>query len=325
MFADEPDRKLAAIMAVDMVGYSRLVRLDEVGTLRRLGAACRDVIEPAIAEHRGRLFKRMGDGFLAEFPSAVLALRCALGIQTTLGADNREKPAAERIEVRIGVHQGEVVISGDDLLGDGVNVAARLEPLAEAGGICVSARVHEDSVGKIQIAVDDLGELRLKNIDRAIRVLRVRLPGAPPLPVVEDPAEATMAAFACRPDAESERTMVRSVRRWQHRLLVEADAGPRRLVTLGPQPFTIGRMPPCDLILADPEVSRRHCRIDLREDQALLGDLGSTNGTFVNGERLRAPTRLEPDARIGIGGHVLVYQRALAIEGETQDEEAACG
>lgn len=327
MLSDEPDRKLAAIMAADMVGYSRRVRLDEVGTLRRFDAARRDVIEPAIAAHRGRLFKQMGDGFLVEFPSAVLALRCAVVIQSRLANENRRRPVGERIEFRIGVHQGEVVISEDDLLGDGVNVAARLEPLAETGGICISQRVHEDSLGKIQIEVDDLGEMRLKNIDRAVHVLRVRPPGARPhraAPEGEDETAMTLIAAGIGGGADADKTMVRPTRIWRHRLIVEGRSGTRREISLGPQPLTIGRMPPADLILADPEVSRRHCRIDVTGSEALLADLGSTNGTFVNGRKLDAPALLDPDTRIGIGGHLLVYERLLDIDQAVEDTTEAC-
>src|SRR5215831_8086826 len=146
-----------------------MVGTDEPGTLARVRTLRTDIIEPLAAEHGGRLFKTTGDGFLAAFASAVQALRCAIVIQERL----RSEP--DGLRLRIGVHQGEVVAEGEDLLGDGVIIAARLEPLAEPGGICISARVREDAAGKIALEVDDLGTPELKNIAAEIRVFRVRL------------------------------------------------------------------------------------------------------------------------------------------------------
>jgi adenylate cyclase len=166
-------RRLAAILAADVVGYSRMIGLDETGTLARLRRIRHEIVDPVLAEHGGRIFKLMGDGLLAEFPSAVQALRAAIGIQERMRVRNEQSSEAERIQVRIGVHQGDVVVEGRDLLGDGVNVAARLEALAEPGGVCVSARVHEDAVGRITIDADDLGEQTLKNIARPVHAYRV--------------------------------------------------------------------------------------------------------------------------------------------------------
>jgi class 3 adenylate cyclase len=140
-------RRLAAILAADVVGFSKLVGEDETGTLAALKDIRKGIVNPVMAEHGGRIFKLMGDGMLAEFPSAVQALRAAIGIQE--GIHKRNAEASPRIEVRIGVHQGDVVVEGTDLLGDGVNIATRLEALAEPGGICISGRVHEDAAGKI--------------------------------------------------------------------------------------------------------------------------------------------------------------------------------
>jgi adenylate cyclase len=180
----EMNRRLAGILAADVVGYSAMVGADEPSTLARVRALRNGVIEPLAVTHGGRLFKSMGDGFLLEFASAVQALRCAIAIQETL----RTQTAG--LSLRIGVHQGEVVPEGDDLLGDGVIVAARLEPLAEPGGICVSARVREDASGKMALEVIDLGEPPLKNIAAKIRVYRIRLGHAegPVLPLPDKPS-----------------------------------------------------------------------------------------------------------------------------------------
>ena len=165
----EEHRRLAAIMAVDVVGSSRLMAEDEAAALDLLRRLRSEVLEPRIAAHGGRLFKAMGDGFLAEFSSSVQALRCALAIQDAM------RSGALALQLRAAVHQGDVVEAdgGSDLLGDGVNVAARLEGLAEPGAIVVSARVREDVEGKVAIAISDLGEQSLKNIPRPVRAFRV--------------------------------------------------------------------------------------------------------------------------------------------------------
>jgi adenylate cyclase len=165
-------RRLAAILAADVAGYSRLIGADEGGTLKRLGAIRTELTDPQIAEHHGRIVKTMGDGLLVEFGSVVDALRCAAEVQTAMAERNAAIAADDRIELRIGINVGDVVVEGGDIFGDGVNVAARLEGLAEPGGICVSARVQEDAAGKLDLAFEDLGEQQLKNIARLVRVYR---------------------------------------------------------------------------------------------------------------------------------------------------------
>src|SRR5262245_2414401 len=159
-------RRLAAILAADVAEYSRLIGADEEGTLNRLRSIRADFIDPKITEHRGRIVKTTGDGLLVEFSSVVDALRCAAQWQYIMAEQNAAAPGDTRIEFRIGVHQGDIVVEDGDIFGDGVNVAARLEGLAEPGGICVSARVQEDAVGKLDLTFEDLGEQSLKNIAR---------------------------------------------------------------------------------------------------------------------------------------------------------------
>jgi adenylate cyclase len=167
------ERRLAAILAADVAGYSRLVEADEEGTLRRLKALRAEMIDPKIVGHKGRIVKTTGDGLLLEFASVVDALRCAAEIQVALAGSNAALAADRRIAFRIGIHMGDIVAEDGDIFGDGVNVAARLEGLAEPGGICVSARVQEDAAGKLDLAFADIGEQSLKNITRPVRVYRV--------------------------------------------------------------------------------------------------------------------------------------------------------
>src|SRR5271169_1046576 len=178
------ERRLAAILAADVAGYSLLIGADEEGTLDRLRSIRAELIDPTITAHRGRLVKTTGDGLLVEFGSVVDALRFATVVQQAMAGRNAAVAFAERIEFRIGVHQGDVVVEDDDIFGDGVNVAARLEALADPGGICVSARVQEDVAGRLDLIFDDIGEQSLKNIARPVRVYRVRLATAENTPKV---------------------------------------------------------------------------------------------------------------------------------------------
>ncbi len=167
-------RRLAAILSADVVGYSRLVRADEEGTLDAVKRVHAEVIAPKLAEHHGRLVKLMGDGMLAEFSSVVEAVACAVEMQDALAEREAAAPPDERIRFRVGINLGDVVIDGDDIQGDGVNVAARLEAIAEPGGLCVSDMVYQSVKGKTALAFDDLGEQKLKYIDAPIRVWRWR-------------------------------------------------------------------------------------------------------------------------------------------------------
>jgi TolB-like protein/class 3 adenylate cyclase len=170
------ERRLAAILAADVAGYSRLMGADEEGTLVRLKAHRRELIDPKIAEHRGRIVKTTGDGLLVEFASVVDAVRCAVAVQQAMPERNTGVAADDRIELRIGINLGDVIVEGDDLYGDGVNIAARIEALANAGGVFVSNTVHDHVRDRLPFAFEDLGEQQVKNIARPVRVYRVRDP-----------------------------------------------------------------------------------------------------------------------------------------------------
>src|ERR1039458_4230849 len=169
------ERRLAAILAADVAGYSRLMGADEEGTLARLKALRRDLIDPKIEEHTGRIIKTTGDGMLVEFASVVNAVRCAVEVQRGMFERNTDVPHEKRIEYRIGINVGDIIIDSGDIFGDGVNVAARLEGISEPGGICVSSQVQENAQGKVDITFEDAGEQQLKNIARPVRAYRLRL------------------------------------------------------------------------------------------------------------------------------------------------------
>jgi len=171
-------RRLAAILAADVAGYSRLMGADEEGTLERLNSLRRELIGPKIAEHHGRIVKTTGDGMLVEFASVVDALRCTVGVQRAMPERNAGVAADRRIELRIGINLGDVIVEGDDLYGDGVNIAARIEALADIGGVFVSNTVHDHVRDRLPYVFEDLGEQQVKNITRPVRVYRVCDTGA---------------------------------------------------------------------------------------------------------------------------------------------------
>jgi len=169
MFEGRVVRRLAAILAADVAGYSRLMGVDEEGTLAALKAHRREIVNPNITEHHGRIVKTTGDGTLVEFASAVDAVRCALAIQQRMAERNVSLPEDRRIDFRLGINVGDIVIDEDDIFGDGVNVAARLESIADRGGVCISRQVLDQIEGKIPVSCRELGRQNLKNIGGPLR------------------------------------------------------------------------------------------------------------------------------------------------------------
>jgi adenylate cyclase len=204
----ETIRKLAAIFAADVEGYSRLMGQDEIGTLRRL-TACRAILDERIAAYRGRIFGSAGDSVVADFASAVDAVQCAVAVQDAIAKDGAARPADEQMRLRIGVHVGDVIVQGENLFGDGVNIAARLEALAEPGGICISGTVRDYIGTKLPVDFTDLGEQQVKNIAQPIRAYRVggasvaSVPG-PSLPLPDKPSIAVLPFTNMSDDPEQE-------------------------------------------------------------------------------------------------------------------------
>ena len=200
-------RRLAAVLAADVAGYSGLIGADEEGTLAALRTIRRELGDPKIAEHHGRIVKTTGDGLLVEFASVVDAVRCAVAVQQRMAGRNAEIPLDKRIELRIGINVGDIVAEDADIFGDGVNVAARIEALAEPGGICVSARVQEDAAGKLDLVFEDIDEQSLKNIARPVRVYRVPIDSSAvkaPLPLPDKPSLAVLPFQNLSGDPEQE-------------------------------------------------------------------------------------------------------------------------
>src|SRR6201987_5694813 len=188
MVEERVERRLTAILAADIAGYSRLMAADEEGTLAALKTLRREVADPKIKEHRGRIVNTTGDGLLSEFASVVDAVRCAVEVQREMAERNAGVQAERRMDLRIGINLGDVMIDDNDIFGDGVNAAARLEGLAEPGGICVSRGVRDPVRDKLGFTFEDIGEQALKNIAAPIHAFRVRFEGV-------EPAERAAAAF----------------------------------------------------------------------------------------------------------------------------------
>jgi adenylate cyclase len=300
------ERRLAAILAADVAGYSRLIGADEIGTLSRLKALRAEVIDPKIAEHHGRIVKITGDGLLVEFASVVDALRCAAEIQATVAESSAPLPAEKRIDLRIGINVGDIVVEDGDIFGDGVNIAARLEGLAEPGGICVSARVQEDTTGKLDLAFEDLGGQQLKNISRPVRVFRVGVQRVAPssqshlaLPLPDKPSVAVLPFTNMSADPEQE---------------LFADGIAEDVIT------ALSRYPSLFVIARNSSFTYKGRAIDVKEIGRELGVRYLLEGGLRKaGSRIRVTTQL---VEAETGKHVWAerYDRDLADIFAVQDE-----
>jgi TolB-like protein/class 3 adenylate cyclase len=187
--SEHVERRLAAILAADVAGSCRLIGIDEEGTLAQLKSLRKTLFDPKVTDHRGRIVKNTGDGTLVEFASVVDAVRCAVEIQRGMAEQNIDVPQVKRIEFRIGIHVGDIIIEDADIFGDGVNIAVRLEGIAEPGGVSISDDVHRQIRGKVDITFEDLGSQSLKNIEEPMRVWRARIGPSPPAMITKPPTQ----------------------------------------------------------------------------------------------------------------------------------------
>jgi adenylate cyclase len=303
------ERRLVAILAADIVGFSRLMAADETDTIERQRAHRRELIDPEIARHHGRIVKTTGDGMLVEFRSVADAVRCAAEIQTRMAEREADLPDDRRIRYRVGVNSGDIVVDGDDILGDGVNVAARLEALADPGGICVSAVVHEQLRDRTGLVFEDLGEREVKNIARPIRVYRwvagpppptgAAPPLHPPLPLPDKPSIAVLPFDNMSGDPEQD---------------FFADGMTEDLIT------ALSRMPWFFVIARNSSFTYKGRAIDVKQVAAELGVKYVLEGSVrKGGDRLRISAQLI-DAITGQHVWAERYDRQIADIFAVQDE-----
>ena len=302
MAEERTQRRLAAILAADVVGYTRLMEQDEAGTFERLRRRRTEVVEPAVASHRGRIFKQMGDGLLAEFGSAVDAVECAAAIQQAMAEANRGISEDRRIDFRIGVHVGDVIVEGEDRHGDAVNVAARLQELTDRGGVCVSRPTIEHVRNKVAMGFELRGEERLKNIAEPIAVYSMRFDGAPvkrvsPLP--DKPSIAVLPFQSLSADPEQE---------------FFADGLTEDIIT------ALSRISGLWVIARGSTFTYKGRAVDVKQVRRELGVRYVMEGSVRRGgERLRITAQLV-DAMTGHQVWAERYDRALADLFDIQDE-----
>ena len=306
-------RRLAAILVADVVGYSRLMELDEVGTLTALKVHRGELFDPLIAEHRGRIVKLMGDGALVEFASVVDAVTCAVAIQKRMAGHGDSMAGGQRIELRIGVHLGDVIVEGEDIYGAGVNVAARLEGLAEPGGICLSADAYRQVRGKVEVDFEDLGEREVKNLAEPLRVYRIAIerlssaavtgtigPGtAGPLPLPDKPSIAVLPFDNMSGDPEQD---------------YFSDGITEDIIT------ELSRFPELFVIARNSSFAVKGKAVDIKDAAGKLGVRYVVEGSVRKaGNRVRITAQLI-DA--SLGGHIWAdrYDRELEDIFEVQDD-----
>jgi adenylate cyclase len=306
------ERRLAAVLAADVAGYSRLMGIDEEGTLARLKAARKAIVDPTIAAHRGRIVKTTGDGMLVEFASAVDAARSAVEVQHGMARQNNGVPREMRIEFRIGIHVGDIIIDDNDIFGDGVNIAARLEGIADPGGICISDDAQRQIRGKVDIAYDDMGPQVLKNIAEPMRAWRLAMAAAPKSPLPKPPLEVSQPLAL--PDKPSIAVLPFQNKSADPEQEFFADGIAEDIIT------ALSRYPSLFVIAQNSSFSFKERAVDLKQIGRELGVRYVLEGSLrKSGNRVRVTAQLVEAAT---GNHVWAerYDRGLADIFAVQDE-----
>jgi len=310
MVPEDPGRRVVTVMAIGVVDAGARIARDAAGARSGFAALRREAIDPLLAVHRGRCFNTVEFRVLVEFPSAELALHCAARLQRRMAELDATPGRHHEMELAISLHEGEVVERDRELFGEAVQVAVGLQPLAAPGEIWMSAGLAEEAREVLRVPLEEFGPLELRGVAYPMPAARVAehslVPGAVPAGVTAHPS-------LLRNEAPRELPVPPEP---AHHLLLPGRAGAPRSIGIAARPLVVGRLPSCDLPLTGPEVSRRHCSFELVEGLVVLTDLGSTNGTFVDGQPIQKPAILRDGAVIRIGTHTLRYTRTTRIDEE---------
>jgi len=310
MIPEDPGRRVVTVMAIGVADAGARLAHDAAAARSRFAGLRAEVIDPLLAVHRGRCFNTVEFRLLVEFPTAELALHCAARLQRRMAELEAAPSARDEIELAISLHEGEVIERDRELFGEAVQVAVGLQPLAEPGDIWMSGSLVAEAHDVLRLPLEEFGPLELRGVARTVPAARVAgralVPGAVP-------AGANLHPALLRNDAPRDLPVPPEP---AHHLLLPGRAGAPRNIGIGARPLVVGRLPSCDLPLSGMEVSRRHCSFELVQGVVILTDLGSTNGTFVDGQRIQAPAKLRDGAEIRVGTHSLRYTRTSRIDEE---------
>ena len=297
-------------MAIGVADAGMRLARDAAAARSHFTALRRDVIDPLLAAHRGRCFNTVEFRLLVEFPTAELALHCAARLQRRMAELEAMPSTRDEMELVISLHEGEVVERDRELFGEAVQVAVGLQPLAEPGDIWMSGNLVREARETLRLPLEEFGPLELRGVTRAMpgaRVAgRVLVPGTVPAGTTTHPG-------LLRNDAPRELPLPPEP---AHHLLLPGRAGAPRSIGIGARALVVGRLPSCDLPLTGMEISRRHCSFELVQGAVVLTDLGSTNGTFADGQRIQEPVILRDGAEIRVGTHSLRYSRTSRVDEE---------
>jgi class 3 adenylate cyclase len=314
MDPEDPGRRVVAVMAIGVPDGGARMAQDAAAALSGFAALRRRVIDPLLASHRGRCFNAVAFRLLVEFPCAELALHCAARLQRLAAAPDPGLSAGERLALAISLHEGEVVERDRELFGEAVQVAVGLQTLAGPGEIWMSGGVARQAREVLRLPLEEFEPLELRGVAHAMPAARVAggalLPGHARATL---PAGIVLHPSQLRNDAARDPPVPPEP---AHHLLLPGRAGAPRSIGIPARPLVVGRLPSCDLPLSGMEVSRRHCSFELVQGRVVMTDLGSTNGTFVDGVRVQGPTLLRDGAEIRVGSHTLRYMRTSYIDEE---------